>query len=75
MKENKNEVCTMESDDDKNSTSTGSETDGSVTERCLFISSAANIRRRELHGQGRYYQQEESVEIKKLERNYVPVRR
>ena len=65
MKEIENEVCTMGSDDNKNSTSTGSDTDGSVNARCLFISSAANIRRRELHGQGRYYQEEESVEVKK----------
>ena len=59
MKEQENEVCTMESSDDRSSASegddtAGSETDGSVTERCVFISSAANIRRRELHGQGRY---------------------
>ena len=61
MKEQETEVCTMESSDDTD----GNETDGSVTERCLFISSAANIRRRELHGQGRYYQQEENEVIKK----------
>ena len=63
-------MCTMESDNGKDSTSTGSntsgsDTDGSVSEKCLFISSAANIRRRELHGQARYYQEEESVEVKK----------
>ena len=34
------------------------ESDGSVNERCCYISSAANIRRREMHGQSRYYQEE-----------------
>ena len=33
------------------------DTDGSVHERCLLISSAANIRRREMQGQGCYYKE------------------
>ena len=42
------------------------DTDGSVHERCLLISSAANIRRREMQGQGYYY---------KENRNQVPEER
>ena len=33
-------------------------TDGSVNERCLLISSAANIRRREMQGQGYFYKED-----------------
>ena len=33
------------------------DTDGSVNERCLLISSAANIRRREMQGQRDYYKE------------------
>ena len=32
-------------------------TDGSVNERCLLISSAANIRRREMQGEGYFYKE------------------
>ena len=34
------------------------DTDGSVNERCLLISSAANIRRREMQGQGYFYKED-----------------
>ena len=33
------------------------DTDGSVNERCLLISSAATIRRREMQGQGYFYKE------------------
>ena len=44
------------------------ESDGSVDERCCYISSAANIRRREMHGQRRYYQEEEPAPLGKRKR-------
>jgi hypothetical protein len=39
-----------------------------VDERCCYISSAANIRRREMHGQGRYYQEEEPATLRRKKR-------
>jgi hypothetical protein len=40
------------------------ESDDSINEKCYFISSASNIRRREMHGQGRYYRKEEKTQRK-----------
>ena len=50
------------------------DTDGSVNERCLLISSAANIRRREMQGQRDYYT-ESKKEIPKERRKKLTKKR
>ena len=56
------------SESDEEIEEAGSETDGSVDERCCYISSAANIRRHEMHGQSRYYQEEEPATLRRKKR-------